>query len=328
MLKIGLLGAGTIGVVHAAAYAGIQGARLVGVVDKRVEAAESLAGHANLPAFASFEELVESENPDIVDICLPTHLHMDTTVKAAELGMHVFCEKPIARSANESQKMIKACRKAGVQLMIGHVARFSPDYLLVHDMVIGGKVGRVGTVRMLREGRMPSSEGDWYSDFAKSGGVVLDLALHDMDWLRWTFGEVERVYAKSLKGSNNTKELGDHCFISLRLKNGAIAHITGSWARPQGNSTFLEVAGQNGVLYTECDEASMPICNLIRSNERVVHSAESPLDVNPYQMEIQHFVDCISRGKTVCVTGEDALQSLKVSLAAIRSIKTGQAITL
>lgn len=328
MLKVGLIGAGTIGSVHAAAYDGIRGAALAGIADARLEAAQSLARTAGVAAYSSFEALIEAEKPDVVDICLPTHLHKEYTLKAAVQGLHVLCENPIALSADEAKAMIEACREAGVKLMIGQVVRFSPDYVRVRDLVLAGKAGRIGTVRMMREGGLPNGAEGGYHKFGNSGGVVLELALHDLDWLRWTFGDVERVYAKRSQKSVAAHQTGDHCFLSLRMKIGVIAHVSGSWAHPNGFFTFLEVAGREGVLYTAYDEKSMPIRNRVLTDSGVVTTGESPLGVSPYRSEIQHFIDCVANDTTPEVSGEEALESLKIALVALQSAESGKAVTL
>jgi UDP-N-acetylglucosamine 3-dehydrogenase len=326
MLKIGLIGAGMMGQVHAEAYAQVQGARLVGIADVNLETAQTAAGKAGVNFYNNLEELAAKENPDIIDICLPTHLHKTYVIKAAKLGKHIFCEKPIAGTSEEADSMIDACQKAGVRLMIGHVLRFFPDYVKAKQMVEANKIGKVGTVRMKRESSMPTGSQNWYQNFALSGGVILDLIIHDLDWLRWTFGDVERVYAKSLIAKEGASV--DLAFLSLRMKNGIIAHVSGSWAQPEGFSTFLELAGQTGVMTMEYDDTSMPIRSITREESGIARNAECPFGISPYALELQHFVNCIQHNKQHDITGQEALKSLKVSLAALESARTGRVITL
>jgi UDP-N-acetylglucosamine 3-dehydrogenase len=324
MLKVGLVGAGGIGGVHAAALAGVRGAKLVGIADAREEAARQLGEQAGVAHYSSLEDLVKAENPDIIDICLPTDLHKEYAVRAAELGKHVFCEKPMARSSEEARAMIEACRKAGVKLMIGHVLRFAPEYRTAKQLVDDGRLGRVGTVRLIREGTAPGWS-SWFGDKKRSGGVLLDLAIHDIDWLRWTFGEAERVYSK-LAGTEEGLP-GEHAFVSIRMKSGVIAHVTGSWAQADGFRTFLEMAGTGGIAAFDSANTSS-ISTTLRGEERPSHWTESPLEPNGYFHELQHFIDCIAAGTEPLVTGEDAAKSLELALAAIRSAESGQVVTL
>jgi predicted dehydrogenase len=324
MLKIGLVGAGMIGRVHAEAYAQVKGVTLVGVADSNPDAADSLARSSGARAYFSLEELVAAEKPDALDICLPTHLHKPYVLEAAKLGKHVFCEKPIAASADDARAMVEACRKAGITFMVGHVLRFSPEYAMAKQMADEGKLGKVGTVRMIRESGMPGWA-DWFADPGKSGGVLLDMSIHDFDWLRWTFGEADRVYAKSLPREEGLP--GDHAFVSVRMKNGAIAHVTGSWAQPEGFRSFLELAGTGGVATLDTDDFAS-IRTATRKDGAIVRGAESPLGTSAYAAELQHFADCIALGKEPLVNGEEATRSLELCLAAIRSAETGQVVTL
>jgi UDP-N-acetylglucosamine 3-dehydrogenase len=328
MLKVGLIGAGTMGSVHADAYTQVKGAKLAGIVgDARKPSVTALAQRHGVSVYSTVEELVSVENPDMLDICLPTFLHKEYVLKAAALGKHVFCEKPIAATAADAREMIEACERAGVKLMIGHVLRFEPDYIKAKQLVDRDAVGRVGTIRAIREGGMPQGSRNWYNQFSASGGVILDLIIHDFDWIRWTFGEVERVYAKSIMGREALPM--DHAFVSLRLKNGAIAHVSGSWAQPEGFRTFLELAGTKGVTKIEYDEASMPIRTMVRGGQGgVIRSSESPIGISPYAAELQHFVDCITTDGEPSITGHDALKALEISLAALESVRTGRAVTL
>ncbi|XID90935.1 Gfo/Idh/MocA family protein [Paenibacillaceae bacterium WGS1546] len=325
MLKIGLIGAGMMGRAHAEAYASVRGARLVGIADECAEAAGRLAERAGVPHYGSMEELIRGERPDAVDLCLPTELHREYTVRAAESGLHVLCEKPIALTLEDAGRMIEACRKAGVVLMVGHALRFSPDYRMAKAMAAEGKLGKIGTVRMIRESAMPGW-GAWFADRSRSGGVLLDLAVHDLDWLRWTFGEARRVYAKSASAAQGLPR-GEHAFVSIRMKSGVIAHLTGSWAQPDGFRSYLEMAGTGGVATLDSDGAQ-PIRIALRAEEggRAAHFSESPLASDAYAAELQHFVDCIETGTEPLVNGEEAALTLELALAAIRSADSGQVV--
>lgn len=323
MLKVGLIGAGMMGRAHAQAYRRVAGAKLVGVADSSRDSAEALAGMAGIRAYSTMEELIDAEQPDMVDLCLPTDLHKPFAVKAAALGKHVFCEKPIATTLADARTMNEACKAAGVQLMIGHALRFSPDYAMARNMIEEGRIGRVGTVRLIRESAMPEWAG-WFADPGRSGGVLLDLAVHDIDWLRWTFGEAARVYGKEVEAEAGR---GGHAFVSLRMRSGVIAHITGSWALPEGFRSFMEAAGTAGVIALDSDETAA-IRTAVRRDGGVETAVAAPLRQDPYAAELQHFVDCIARGTTPLTNGDEAIRTLAVALAAIESARTGKVVHL
>ncbi|MEK0316093.1 Gfo/Idh/MocA family protein [Cohnella sp. 56] len=324
-MKIAVIGAGGMGRIHAEAHRSNLAVRLAGIVDADPAAAARLASDTGARPYPTLESLLEAEQPDVVDICLPTPLHKAYVLKAAAFGKHVICEKPLAGSIADAEEMIEACEKAGVRLFVGHVLRFFPEYAKARDVIVSEALGQIATVRTERVSAAPTGRDGWYADYAKSGGVLLDLLIHDFDWLRWTFGEIERVYARSVAAARP-----DHAFVSLRFASGVIGYASGSWAYPEGFATRLEVAGQGGILSLDSEEAATNR-NLLRAAEAGRPSVQvpgSPLFKSPYEEELAHFVACLADGTEPVVTARDALEALRVSLAAIRSAATGEAVTL
>ena len=146
--------------------------------------------------------MLAQAKPDIIDICTPTPLHRDYVERAAAAGKAIFVEKPLARTLADCDAMVAAVNRAGVPAMPGHVVRFFPEYAAAKRLVDAGGVGKPAAIRTARLAGFPGQEGrpNWYADPQQSGGLVLDLILHDFDWLRWTFGPITRVYAKGLYG--------------------------------------------------------------------------------------------------------------------------------
>lgn len=327
MLKVAVLGAGTMGTVHSKAYSRMDRADLVGIVDMRPAVGKKLADSCNTNAYTSLDALLAEQNPDVIDVCLPTYLHRTYVERAAELGKHVVCEKPIARSLEDADSMILACMTAGVRLFVGHVVRFFPEYREMKSIIDSGKIGTVGTVRTFRGGGFPTGWEDWYASVERSGSLVVDLAIHDFDFLRWCFGKVERVYAKSLHGRDANRM--DHALVSLRFESGVIGHLEASWAEPSGFHTSFEAAGTGGIVSHNSDEAT-PVHSLLRGGHANTHGGvavpDSPLLTSPYFTELEHFLTCIETGESSIVTAEDAYHALQISLAANQSIRTGEVV--
>ena len=327
MINVLVIGAGTMGSVHSSAYKGMDNVNLVGIVDIRKEKAEAAAG-GTVPTFTSFEDAIsELKDVDVVDVCLPTYLHKEFVLKGANLGKHIVCEKPLARSLEDAREMIDYCNEQNVKLFVGHVLRFFPEYVQAKSVIESGKIGRPGVVRTFRGGVFPTAWNDWYADFKNSGGLVLDMIIHDIDFLRWCFGEVERVYAKSLLGRGYARK--DYNLLTLRFKNGVIAHVEGSWAH-EGFSMAFEIAGDKGIIdYNSSKET--PIVLRAQSAQQVTSGVavpESPMKNNPYFYELEHYMHCIETDETPRVTAEDAYKAVEISLAALKSIKTGQPVLL
>ncbi|HYK74304.1 MAG TPA: Gfo/Idh/MocA family oxidoreductase [Pseudoneobacillus sp.] len=328
MIKVAVLGAGTMGSVHADAYSKMKSVQLVGIVDVRRNVVEPLAERNETIAFSSFDEMLEKAKPDVIDICLPTYLHRDFVEKAAKAKKHIICEKPIARTLEQAREMIEITNREGVKLFIAQVLRFFPEFSKAKELVVNGAIGEVAMVRSMRGGIFPEAWEDWYANYEKCGTLIVDMIIHDFDFMRWCFGEVERVYAKSQWGRDLNRM--DHALVSLRFKNGIIAHTEGTWAYPEGFMVELEIAGKDGIIHFNSDDIA-PIKSSLRSSKAGIGGVavpESPLEKNPYQIELEHFIDCIINDKQPIVTAEDAYKALEISLAALESVKTGQPVFL
>jgi UDP-N-acetylglucosamine 3-dehydrogenase len=327
MLKVAIIGSGTMGRIHSQAYLNILEAEVVAVCDRIEEKGKNISSLSNANYYKDFDEMIEREDIDIVDICLPTYLHKEYALKAIHHGKHVFCEKPIALNVKDAEEIVRAAKEKGVKFSVGHVVRFFSSYKSAVNMINEGKIGIPKLIRTTRTGSYPSwSWNDWYSNYELSGGPIIDLIIHDFDWIRYNFGEIKRVYAKSLGNKVYHK---DHCLVTLRLENGAIAHVEGSWAYPDGSmfGSSFEIIGTKGQVEFDSRESS-PIKKHIAKEQGVNVSLESPLYPwdEPYTMEIQSFIDSIINNTEPEVTGEEAIKSLKVSLAAVESSITGNVV--
>ncbi len=326
--RVALIGAGTMGTVHAGHWNSVPGAEVVGVLDPREDAARA-AG----PAFNDWNTLLAQAKPDIVDVCTPTPFHREYVEKAAAAGKAIFVEKPMARSLADCDAMITAVEKAGVPAMSGHVLRYFPEYAAAKKLVDAGGVGTPVAIRTARMAGFPDlgNRPNWYGDPAQSGGLVLDMILHDFDWLRWTFGPVARVFAKGLYGQERFAGRLDYALVTLRFVSGAMAHVTGSWAHPGGFRTTLEVAGDAGLI--EHDSArSAPLAASLRakSGGGGVAVPESPTaeGEDPYYLEIAAFVSALDNHQPPPVTLHDARNATEIALAALQSIDTGKMVAL
>lgn len=326
MLRVGIVGAGTMGRTHASAYAKLPNTQLVGFYDADQAFAGRVAPRFGARVFESYDALLQQV--DMVDICTPTPTHLELVLKAASAGRHILCEKPLGRTLEQCEQMIEAVNKAGVTLMPAQVLRFFPEFKQAHDLVLAGAVGKPAAIRTRRGGPYPRASNDWYADFEQSGGPILDMVIHDFDWLRWTFGEVDRVFAKAL----TFKKLDhiDYALITLRLKSGAIAHVEANWADPSGFKVDFEIAGDAGMIAFD-SRFAMPLTVAKQDaggGGGGVAVPESPLAEDPYMLEIQHFVDSVLAGKQPSITAEDGMKAVEIALAAIESVRTGKVIRL
>lgn len=327
-MRIGLVGTGSMGYVHAGGWRKA-GAKLVGIVSQSSETAARLADEYGATVFDSYEELLTAV--DIVDLCVPTDLHRDMAIQAAQAGKHIFCEKPIALSVEDARAMISACTKAGVRLFVGMVVRFFPQYREAQKLVQAGQLGDLGVIRLKRVAYVPrEGQTSWFADESRSGGMLVDLMVHDIDYARSLAGEVSRVFAKSVK-QHNPDALGDYALVTLRFENGAMALIEGGWAYPLGVfRTGLDIAGSKGVIEWASDQTE-PIHTFLKPTEQDIAQVGLPpttLAEDPYTTEIKHFCAALEQGHPFDVSPEDATAALNIALAARESLRTGRSVAV
>jgi UDP-N-acetylglucosamine 3-dehydrogenase len=321
-MRVGLVGAGFMGGVHLDAYAGIPDVEVVGVADARIEAAVAGAEMVGARPYASYEDLVAAEDVEVVDVCLPTAFHRDLAIRAAREGRHVILEKPIARTMEDAQQILDAFSGDGSRLFVGHVVRFFPEYVGIKQKIDAGDLGTIGVVRTSRRSPLLLGWNDWYADWRVSGGVLLDLVIHDFDYLRWTLGEVERLYARGMLGREYNRL--DYVLVTLRFESGAIAHIEGHWGYPGPFNYSIEVAGSDALLTANSTEPG--------SLQLIGGAPDEVPDLvakkSPYEKELEHFIHCIATGEEPIVQPQDACEALRIGLAATESVLTGEPVTL
>ncbi|CAM3656931.1 Gfo/Idh/MocA family protein [Erysipelothrix urinaevulpis] len=327
MLKVALLGCGTMGKTHVQGYKKMDDVDVVAVCDIREEFAQFAADELNSKVYLDFDEMMANESFDMIDICLPTYMHHDYAIAAMKQGKAVFCEKPIALSLEDAKEMIDTAKEENVKFSVGHVLRFFPTYAKAAEKFTNDNLGQARLIRTVRNQGFPMwSWNDWFSDYSLSGGPYVDLMIHDLDWIVHSFGKVERVYARSHIGDKQ-----DQSIAILRLENGAIVHAESSWAYPQGSpfKMSFEIVGTQGQLeYDNQLDASITLQT--RPDDQFNQSSYSP-DASlqePYYAELRSFVDHVAYDAELFVTPSQAYESLKVALAAKKSAETQKAVII
>ena len=224
-LRIGLIGCGFMGKMHASVYKLLPNADLVACLDLKADRAKAFGDQFAVDFFTDFDQMVNDKKIDVIDICLPTFLHKEFTLRAAAAAKDVVCEKPMAMSLSEADAMIEACRKANVKLFIAHCIRFWPEYALLKQMVSDGRYGKLVSLNLTRLGEFPSwSSENWLADESKSGGGVLDMHIHDTDYALYLLGQPEKVVSFGNVDSRGPS----YAFTTLQYP-GAVAHLEGGW---------------------------------------------------------------------------------------------------
>lgn len=325
MLKAAIIGAGYIGEFHAQGYASLPGVRLSAVVDSNLQSAQRLAGQYNARAFPDLEALLNSD-VDLVSVCTPTPTHMDISNLLMRSGKHVLCEKPVARTVEQARSMIATARQTGMKLMVAHVSRYEVDHRKAKEVL---ESGQIGDLRMafhsITSGYPGWSAQNWFADQKLSGGPVVDLAIHGVDYLLWMFkSPVRRVYA--LGSREPAAHRSHYVLVNLQFANGGLGLVEASWAHPASAplSSRVELSGSLGRIawdYSQIDGLQ----SFVEGRGRSAYILEGE---NSYAAEIAAFVDCVQNDTPVPIPGEQACEALQVCLAALESLETGRCVEL
>ena len=324
-MRVALAGCGTMGIRYADRLSQMEEVQLAGVFARSQEKVSAFAEHYGTEGFTSFDEMMQRTDPDAVCIALPTFLHKEFVLKAAAYGKPVICEKPLALSVEEASVMIEACERSGAKLFVGHVLRFFPEYRAIRDSVLSSEIGRTGVAHAKRATFYPYAGSGWQADPDQSGGVIMDLMIHDIDFMRWTLGEVRSVYAmgRKLQGL-------EYALVTLRFQSGAVASLEGFWGYPGPFTTSVELAGTEGILRLD-NQSTQPIRVLKRaagtSGSDPVAMPPNHSVQDPYDIELRRFIACIRDGKESPVTPQEALKAVEIAQAAVQSMKTGRPVT-
>jgi predicted dehydrogenase len=326
-MRVAIVGAGTMGAIHADSIATIPEWSVDSIFVGDAKPKPGLLDKHHAAVCRSEKELWD-RNCDVVVICTPTPTHAHYAIRALQSGKHVFLEKPIARSLEQAEIVLHHAASSETTFMVGHVLRFFHEYLHLKTLLDKETIGTPGVARLARRGRFPEGDLNWYSEYSQSGGVILDMVIHDLDFLRWCFGEVDEVCAGNLmsRGVRNS----DYTLIVLRFKNGVIAHVEGSWAFEGEFHTTVEIAGTSGLISFNSLDAA-PLAAFVKQSgdkRESVAVPRSPVKVSPYLSEIRHFADCVEHKRPPAITGADAYQALQIALAAMRSAETHEPVKL
>lgn len=329
-LNVGIIGAGRIGQVHAKSITyHIPQAKIVAISDIYYEGAEKVAESLGIPnAYEDYHEILNNPEIDAVLICSSTDTHADIAVEAAEAGKHIFCEKPVDLTVAKIKKVIAAVEKAGVKLQIGFNRRYDHNFVEIKRLANDGKLGKLQTIKITSRDPEPPS-----IDYVKvSGGIFLDMTVHDFDMARFIGGEVEEVYANAAVTVDEAiGEAGDvdTALIALKFKNGAIGVIDNCRKACYGYDQRLEVFGTGG----QASAANDTPTNVSYINENG-NMTDKPLYffleryMQSFTDEMTEFINAVQNDELTKTTVNDGLEALRLGLAAKLSVKEHRPVKL
>lgn len=329
-INLGIIGAGRIGRVHANTLTTrVPGAKLLGIADIYEDAAKAAAADYGIPDYsADPAELIQSRDIDAIVICSSTDTHCHFIIEAARAGKQIFCEKPIAFDLAEIDAALAAVAENGVQLQIGFNRRFDANHARLKQAIVNGEIGQPHTMSIISRDPAPPP----ISYIAVSGGLMMDMMIHDFDMCRFLLGEVEEMYAiADVKVDPAIGEAGDidTAKVLLRFENGVIGTIENSRQAVYGYDQRVEVFGSKGAATTGNWHPNAVTISDAQSVRRdlplhffVERYSES------YASEMIAFVDAIENDKTVSVVGNDGRAPVLMAMAGMRSIQENRPVKL
>jgi myo-inositol 2-dehydrogenase/D-chiro-inositol 1-dehydrogenase len=329
-VKLAVIGTGRMGSVHVRnIIQQIPAAVLVAICDIRLEVAQAVADECGIQRVVKdYHELLADQDIEAIMIASSTDTHAFMVKDVATAGKHIFCEKPLALQLDKIDEALTAVNQAGVKLQVGFNRRFDKSYQKVHEIVASGEIGRPCILHIVnRDPDFPKME------FLKvSGGMFLDLGIHDLDMVRYQMGDVEEVYATGAVLLNDElKEFGDidTGLILLKFTNGAMGTIDNSRKAVYGYDQRLEVFCSNGTAIMENEKES----TVVKGNISGFTSAKPPYFFMQryapcYVEEVRQFVDCICFDKPTSINGMDGRAAVVLGYAAWKSLRENRPVKI
>ncbi|MEW5988415.1 MAG: Gfo/Idh/MocA family oxidoreductase [Chloroflexota bacterium] len=320
-LKVAIIGVGSMGRNHARVYADMPDVELVGIADVDSAATAEVARRYGSRVYRDYRELLDVERPDAVTLAVPTVDHLEIALAVIERGIPLLIEKPIAANVEDGLRIIAAAEQAGVPLMIGHVERFNPAVIALKEHLAAGELGRVFQIDAHRQGPFPAR--------VRDVGVVIDLAVHDLDVMRYVTGsDVARVYAETERRIHSSHE--DLLSGLVRLADGTVGTLTINWLTPT-KIRELYVTGEQGMFRVDYltqdlyffENATAPTGDwqfrFLRgvSEGRMIRHVVSKRE--PLRLEQEAFLAAVRDQTAVPIPGQDGLRALELAQAIVTS---------
>lgn len=325
MQRIGLVGRGFMARVNAIRYESIPGCEVSAVAARSSPTTFVERFASGAETYSDPVEMFKTAALDAVDVCTPTDTHRELIETAADYGLGIRCEKPLERTTADARALTDAVEDADVPFLAGHVLRFFPEYDKARSRVREGAIGGVGKVRAFRQSPAVDLSG-WFRDHERSGGAIMDLGVHDFDYLRWVCGEADRVYAR-----RSTWDGNEYALVTLRFADGTVGHVDLRWPTSPDVPfvTRFELSGTDGLIEFDSED-STPI--EVRRDGDDGEPARDPIDIplakDPYYRQLEHFRDVLTGECEPKVTLDDAVAAVRIAEAALESAETGEPVTI
>ena len=328
-MKVAIIGAGNNATGHAKSLAAIDDVQVVGVADPMVDRAEALVADVGGTAYDDHRVMLEGEKPEAVWVCSPCFLHAQQTIDCAEAGAHVMCEKPMALSLEDCDRMIATAADAHVKIMVDQSTRFMPALLELKRILDSGRCGDFVKSWSLRENyHRIANKAHWRLDFEKSGGIPFEWEVHEIDFVRSIGGDVTDVYARTAFSREEAPTFLDHFSAILTFANGGFGNLEASQSQtlPSSGRGFTGTKGSavaSGKNTVKVKTADMD------EPEEITVEPDPGTDQGLGRLTPNgQFIEAIRKDGLSPVSGEEGRINVAIACAIVQSGQTGKVISL
>lgn len=337
-LKIGVVGIGTIAVIHAEALQESGNSVLHSVFSRSESNARSLGEKHNVGWFSDWESFISDPGLDAVSVCTPNGNHLDYGEKAARAGKHVIIEKPIEVTLERAKRLVRICEEKGVALAVIYQSRFVPEIRALKKKLDEEVIGKLfmgdARIKWFR-GQDYYDSGEWRGTLAlDGGGVLINQAIHTIDLLQWFMGDVESIYGNIGTMTHERLEGEDNAVAVIRFKSGAFGVIQGSTSIQPAQARCIEMHGEKGSIKLDGDDVQILLAGsdpAAGENKGKASGASSPLagfSPDPHKFQFEAISKAIRKGEEPPVSGKDSLKSLAIVKAIYESSKSNMPVDM
>lgn len=337
-IGFGVVGAGMIGAVQAAAIQQIDGARLLAVCGRGEQRTAELAAKFGATGYTNYDEFLKHPGLQIVNVCTPSGTHAELGIQAAEAGKHVLAEKPIEITLQQADALIAACDRAGVKLGVIFQSRFLPAVQRIKRAVDEGRLGKlmIGDA-YVKWFRAPEyyGPGSWHGTLAvDGGGALMNQAIHTIDLLRWIVGPVETAFAMQSALRYPHIEAEDTLVGSVRFRNGALGIIQAATSAKPGFKRRLEISGERGTIILDGDAISVWAIDGEDSDlgeaEQLTDGSANPAAISNegHRRQIEDMMRAVIENRSPMIDGREGRKSLELVAALYASASEGKPVIL
>lgn len=330
-LSAAVIGVGSMGKNHARNYSELGGINLVGVCDAEKKTADEIASRIKCKAYTDPSKLIKENKIDVASIVVPTQHHLKVALDFINAGINVLIEKPISATVAEGEKMVAAAEKNGVKLSVGHIERFNPAIVELKRRLVGGELGKIFEMRAHRIGPFPAR--------IRDVGVVIDLATHDIDIMRYLTGsDVVRLYAETERRIHTSHE--DLLSGLLKFKNNTIGVLNINWLTPE-KIREINVTGEKGMFIAKYLSQELFFHENVVAKRKEYSYSDILMGVGegditniriqkrePLRLELEAFCECVRKNSTPPVSGKDGIEALRIASLLIESSKNNKVVVL